>query len=185
MKGRSLDIFFHPPDALRFAAFDCADVHVHFAGDAPVVFFVEATGTEVSDLALEPDAGVALLFQFLFGGGENEWRDALPVPFGKDKNLPYPVAVPTGEADDLFVDGGDDAIGQCGFDAWQKEFKRTACGNLWREMCVALMPAVVPNASERRNVSGARKSYHYVGGRTQRPRTAFAMMLRCTSFEPA
>lgn len=185
VKGRSSDILLHPPDELGFAALHCADGDIDFAGDVPVVFFVEATGTEVSDLTLEPNAGVALLSQLLFGGGEDQRGDAATVPCGEDEDLTDAVAVPSGEAHDLVVDGGDDAIGQCRFHARQEKLKRAACGDFGREMRVAVMPTVVPNASERRNVSGARKSYHYVSVGAQRPRTAFAMMLRCTSFEPA
>lgn len=73
---------------------------------------------------------------------------------------------------------------------WQK-FRGTPLevGNIGMnaetESSVALKQALVPNASERRNVSGARPSDRYAGGGAQRPSTAFAMMLRWTSFEPA
>ena len=176
--SRPVHVLLHPPYELRFAAVHRADGDVHFTGDMPVVFFVEAAGAEVADLALQPDAGVALLFQLLFGGGENKRGDAASVPSGQNEDLPYPITFPTSEAHYRLVHRGDDAIGQSCFYARQEKLERSSPRDFRREMRVAVMPTIVPNASERRNVSGARKSYHYVGVSAQRPRTAFAMMLR-------
>ncbi len=52
-------------------------------------------------------------------------------------------------------------------------------------MRVTGMPGVMPNASERRNVSGARPFDQDFRAGAQRPSTAFAMMLRWISFDPA
>lgn len=53
------------------------------------------------------------------------------------------------------------------------------------ERSVALKPTLSPDRRERRNVSGARPSDCNFGGGAQSPSTAFAMMLRWISLEPA
>ncbi len=124
-------------------------------------------------------------FEFVLGGRQQQRRGTPAMPVRQHKDLRDASALPTGEADDLFIDSRDDTIGQRRFDPRQEELKGASHGNLRREMGVTLMPSIMPNASERRNVSGARLPDRQIGVGAQRPSTAFAMMLRWTSFEPA
>jgi len=149
------------------------------------MLFVERSCPAVADAALQPDEHMALLFQDVFGCLKERRSDALPVPCRQDEYLSYAVTFPAGESDNFPIDNRDGHAVDARADARLEESERAAHGDLRIEMRVTRMPGIVPNASERRNVSGARPSDRYVGGCAQRPSTAFAMMLRWTSFDPA
>ena len=73
----------------------------------PTVLPVEPPRAAIADLALQPDASMALFAQPILGGGKHQRRNTVPVPCGKNNA----VAFPPGKADDLLINGRHDAIG--------------------------------------------------------------------------
>lgn len=175
-----------PPDGNRLSTFHVAKIVRHLADDFPALLFVESPRAVVSRAAEKRDALEALIPQRILRGAYHQRRDTASMKGGHYKNLTDTVALPARKADDIASNDGHGAIRQRRSDPLIEEPDRPARGDVRVNRSMARMPCIVPNARERRNVSGARKSYsHIVGGLAQSPSTAFAMMLRCTSFEPA
>lgn len=161
-------------------------IMIYVGNDNPAMFLVETPRTIVALAALKPDARVALRQQCFFGGTQHKGGDARAVIGGQHKYLCDAVALPARETDDTAIVDGDAVFLQRSGHSLDKECHWPPRRNLGIEMGMARMPCIVPNESERRNVSGARMSHRDVWPRiAQSPRTAFAMMFRCTSFEPA
>ena len=159
---RNLDFLFHPPDGDGLSHRHGSHVGGKFASNMPAMFFVEGACAIITDLTLQPDAVMPLLFQLRFSSREYERRDAASVPCRQDENLSDAIALPAGKADDFIPHTSNDTVDIAAFHACLKKLKRTSRSNLRREMRMTIVPAIMPNASERRNVSGARKSDLYV-----------------------
>ena len=156
-----------------------AEIVRHLADDIPAPLLVKSPRAVVTRAAEKRDALEAFDLQRALCGTDHQRRHTAPVKSRHHKDLADTIALPAGKADDRAIDNRENAVRQSRSDPLIEEFDRPSRRHIRVNRSMTRMPCIVPNARERRNVSGARGSYrHIVGGLAQSPSTAFAMMLR-------